>query len=172
MLVLWLQLLCIIALACLSFFTASQTLIPMSDTPPVLNFTAVEGERVVLFCPIQPGALLEYYSVIWMKDNIKIADLEELETMNKTNSRYDIDRATYALIVDPVSVNDSSTSYECQVYVQNPNTGNKQQLHFYPQQTSGVVLSLTVKINNDSKFSQEGMHGSTNNRYSQLSCQK
>ena len=71
--------------------------------------------------------------------------------MNKTNSRYDIDRVTYALIVDPVSVNDSSTSYECQVYVQNPITGTKQQLHSYPQQTSGVMLSLFVNINDDSK---------------------
>ena len=135
----------------------------MSDTPPTLSFTAMEGERVVLSCPIQPGALLEYYSVIWMKDNIKIADSETLETLNETNSRYDIDRATYALTVDPVSADDSSTSYECQVYVQNPIPGTKQQLHFYPQQTSGVLLSLAVNIKHESKFSQECMVQLINN---------
>lgn len=112
------------------------------------------GESVVLSCPIQPGALLEYYSAIWMKDSIEIANSEAFnpQTINETDSRYDIDRATYALIINPVSVNDSSTSYECQVYVQNPSTRTKQQLHFYPQQTRDVLLSLTVQINANSKF--------------------
>ena len=52
--------------------TALQILVPMLDTPPTLSFT---DDGVVLPCPIQPGALLRYYSLVWMKDNVnKIAE--------------------------------------------------------------------------------------------------
>ena len=67
------------------------------------------------------------------------------------NSKYDIDRDTYALIIDPVSVNDSSTGYKCQVSAQNPNTNAKQLLQYNPQSTD-VSLSLTVPAT--SKFNQ------------------
>jgi hypothetical protein len=98
------------------------------------KYTALSGDRVVFPCPIQPGALLRYYSVQWTKDDIKIA------TAPNCNSKYRIDRTTYALIIDPVSVNDTSSSYQCQVAVTYPNTNNKLVL----RPTSGVSLSLTV----------------------------
>ena len=91
---------------------------------------------MVLHCPIQPGALLQSYSVVWKKDDTEI-------NVTTLDSKYDIDRATYALIIDPVSVNDSSTGYKCQVYVNNPNTGTKTELRYSPQ-TTDVSLSLTV----------------------------
>ena len=91
---------------------------------------------MVLPCPFKPGALLQYYSVKWMKDSIEIAE--------SSNSKYRIDRATYALIIDPVSVNDTSSNYQCQMFVTNPITEVKQELQFYPQPTSDVSLSLTV----------------------------
>ena len=105
------------------------------------NYTASSGERVVLPCPIQPGALLQSYSVIWMKDSVEIANSQN---SRKTDSRYDIDRATYALIIDPVNVNDSSLSFQCQVFVTNPITNTKQQLQYHPQLTPGVQIFLTV----------------------------
>lgn len=109
---------------------------------------------MVLPCPIQPGALLQYYSVIWMKDSIKIAEAINPQDVRKTDHKYSIDSSTYALIIDPVSIKDLSTDYQCQVYVTNPTTGAEQQLHYYPQLTSGVwlSLSLSVKVNTDSKF--------------------
>lgn len=115
----------------------------MPDTGVAQNYTALSGERVVLPCPIEPGALLQSYSVIWMKDNVEIATANSL-TSTTTSSKYDIDRAMYALIIDPVSINDTSPSYQCQMYVHNPNTDTKQQLQYYPQIVSGVSLQLTV----------------------------
>ena len=93
---------------------------------------------MVLPCPFKPGALLQYYAVVWRKDSIDIAELLI------DNSKYRIDGATYALIIDPVSVNDTSSNYQCRMFVTNPITNNKQELQFYPQLTSDVSLSLTV----------------------------
>ena len=125
-------------------FTALQTSIPILSMCINQKYTALSGERVVLSCPFKPGALLQYYSVKWMKDSIDIA--------KAPNSKYRIDGATFALIIDPVSVNDTSSNYQCQVSVTNPNTNTKEQLQFYPQPTSDVSLSLTVVNVAASKF--------------------
>ena len=100
------------------------------------KYTTLSGTKVVLPCPFKPGALLQYYAVVWRKDSIEIAIAP--------NSKYRIDGATYALIIDPVSVNDTSSNYQCQMFVTNPITDSKQELQFYPQPTSDVSLSLTV----------------------------
>ena len=116
----------------------------MPDTGIIQSYTAPLGGRVDLQCPIQPGALQQYYSVIWTKDDIEIANSQSI---GRPESRYDIDRATYALSIDPVDEGDTSSSYQCQVFVSNPITNTKQQLQHYPQLASGVQLSLKVKEN-------------------------
>ena len=122
-------------------FTALQTLIKMPDTGITRSYTAYSGDRVVLPCPMQPGALLQYYSVIWTKDSNEIANSQNSVT---TNGKYGIGGSTYSLIIDPVDANDTSPSYQCQMYVHNPTTDTKQQLHYYPQTVSDVSLQLTV----------------------------
>ena len=108
---------------------------------------------MVLHCPIQPGALLQSYSVVWKKDDVAIIkfDREASSPQNVTtlNSKYAIDRATYALIIDPVSVNDSSTDYKCQVSVLNPTTSAKEVLQYNPQPTD---VSLSLKVLATRKF--------------------
>ena len=82
---------------------------------------------------------------MWTKNDDEIAKFEPSNPQNimTLNSKYAIDRATYALIIDPVSVNDSSTHYKCQVSALNPKTFVKQVLQYNPQQTD-VSLSLKV----------------------------
>ena len=82
--------------------------------------------------------------MIWTKDDVEIGNSQSI---GRLESRYDIDRATYALSIDPVDEGDTSSSYQCQVFVTNPITNSKQQLQHYPQLASGVQLSLTVKEN-------------------------
>jgi hypothetical protein len=77
-----------------------------------------------------------------MKDDVEIANSQ---STGIPESRYDIDRATYALIINPVDEIDTSSSYQCQVFVTNPITNNKQPLQLYPQLDSGVLLSLRVE---------------------------
>ena len=113
----------------------------MPDTGVIQNYTAPLGGRVDLQCPIQPGALQQHYSVIWTKDDVEIANSQSI---GRPESRYEIDRATYALIIDPVNESDTSSSYQCQVFVTNPITNTKQQLQYHPQPASGVQLSLRV----------------------------
>ena len=119
----------------------------MPNTCPIKNITAPSGDRALLPCPIQPGALLQYYSVAWMKASVTIAELTTTnpQDIRKTDSRYDIDRATYALIIDPVSVNDTNTNYQCQVSVQNPMTNTQQQLR-YNLQPMSVSLTIISKL--------------------------
>ena len=123
-------------------FTALQTLIPIPDTGVIqTEYTSLSGDRIDLHCPILPGTLQQQYSVIWTKDGDEVANSQSI---TKPDSRYGIDGATYALIIDPVNVADTSSSYQCQVYVTNPITDTKQQLQYHPQLASGVQLSLTV----------------------------
>ena len=60
-----------------------------------------------------------------MKNDVEIANSQSIR---KSESRYDIDRATYALIIDPVylvRVTLVQLSYQCQIFVTNPNTNAK-----------------------------------------------
>ncbi len=123
-------------------FAALQTLIPIPNTGVVQSYAALLGGRVDLHCPIQPGALQQHYSVKWTKDDVEIANSQSIGT---SESRYDIDRATYALAIDPVDESDTSSSYRCLVFVTNPITYTKQQLQHYPQLGSGAQLSLRVE---------------------------
>ena len=118
----------------------------MPDTGVIQNYTAPLGGRVDLQCPIQPGALQQYYLVIWTKNDVEIANSQSI---GKPESRYDIDRATYALIIYPVNESDTSSSYQCQVFVTNPITNAKQQLQHHSQPASGVQLSLRVEAANE-----------------------
>lgn len=126
---------------------AFQTIIPMQDLCIVRNYTALPGDRVILPCSIEVGALLQSYSVKWTKGNVKIAEALNPQQIWKLNSKYDIDRSTYALIIDPVSVSDSSTDYICDIFVNNPITHVKQRLQYNRQPGShGIPLSLSVHL--------------------------
>ena len=107
----------------------------------------MSGDRVLLLCPIQPGALLQYYSVTWRKDNISIIDLMNLQIVRRTDSRYGIKASIFALIIQPASVQDSSKHYQCVVYVSNPLSNSQTELQLSPQRD--VPLSLSVVPDSD-----------------------
>ena len=121
-------------------FIALQTTVPLMPLTQA-NYTAMSGDRVILQCPIQPGSLLQQYSVTWMKDNTAIAEATNPESVTTVDdARYKIDRATYSLIIDSVNINDSSSNYNCELSVVNPMTNAKRVLQPTPQ----VALSLNV----------------------------
>ena len=122
---------------CFLPYTALQTIVPV---PPSLQtlFTVASGERVIIPCPIQPGAQIEQYSAKWTKDDIIIASSTDPQSVD--NSPYEIDRATYSLIIDSVSTNDTSTDYQCELSVTNPITNVRQILKLNPE------VSLSLKI--------------------------
>ena len=124
------------------FFTALQTIVPLIPLPQT-RFTAMSGERVVLLCPIQPGALLQHYSVRWMKDDTAIARFnpQRVRTAIDNNySRYEIDRADYSLIIKSVNINDTSiVGYHCDLTVHRPTLSQ-----YVLQSTPSVTLSLKV----------------------------
>ena len=100
----------------------------------------MSGDRVVLPCPIQPGALIQYYSVIWLKENSIVAEVHRQNIVTADDSRYNIDRATYSLIIDPVNINDTSTRYGCDLFVTDPITNSQRQIQSSPP----VSLSLHI----------------------------
>ena len=107
----------------------------MADTDITQNYTAQSGDRVVLFN-------LELYYVLFsdMDGGQCGAMIANSQNGGITDSRHDTDRTTFALIIDPVNVNDTSSNYQCHVYVTNPITNTKHKL----QLIVGVKLSLTV----------------------------
>lgn len=109
---------------------------------------------VALFqCPIQPGALHEYYFGSWEKNGVNIVDIPRpingaVQNIRTTDSRYSIDRATFSLLIDPVELTDSSSYYQCNLYVENPITGQRSSL----QQSSSYSLSLNVSTSGKLKY--------------------
>ena len=122
------------------FFTALQTIVPPIPLPQT-RFTAMSGERVVLPCPIQPGALLQHYSVRWMKDDTAIARFNPQRVRNAIDdSRYEIDRTDYSLIIKSVNINDTSVvGYHCDLTVHRLTLSQ-----YVLQSTPSVTLSLKV----------------------------
>ena len=117
-----------------------QTIVPPLLSPKT-NFTVMSGGRVVLPCPIKPGALLQQYSVDWMKENTPIAEATDPQNIRTVDdSQYNIDRDTYSLIIDSANINDTSSNYKCELFVTNPNTNTREKL----QPSLSVALSLKV----------------------------
>ena len=121
-------------------FAAREKIVPLSDV--VRTFTAMSGRSVVLYCPIQPGALLQFYSVSWMKNGVRIAELSTPSGFTSTDSRYEINQSTFSLTIDPANVNDSSNSYQCDVYVQDPQGDDN--IHLLPSGSPEFSLALNV----------------------------
>ena len=118
-----------------------QTIIPLLPSSQ-MNFTAMSGDKVVLLCPVQPGALLQQYSVRWKKDNSAITDYDPWSVLTAIDSRYNINRANYSLIINSVTINDTSADYKCELRVMNPSTHTLQKL----QPSSPALVSLSLKV--------------------------
>ena len=112
----------------------------MSADSIQINFTVTVGDTVVMPCPVPPGALMQYYSVEWMKDN-NILICTNRSRDHIADPRYGIDGA-YSLVISSVDVNDSSSSYECVLHSTNPITNVRQELQAYPERD--ILLTLHV----------------------------
>ena len=114
--------------------------------PPKTDFTAMSGDKVVLHCPIQPGMLLQQYSVRWTKHGTLIAKVTNPQSvMTADDSHYQIDRDRYSLIISSVTINDTSTDYQCELSVANPLTNVLQIL--YPSPPITLSLKVIGKLN-------------------------
>ena len=117
---------------------ALQTTVPVSRFVQTA-FTARVGDTAVLPCPIQPGALSQYYSVIWMKDGVEIINPQTIIMPQNSNSRLELDSA-YSLVIHSVNLNDSSTDYQCMLFVTNPKTDTKQEVK--PDREITITLNI------------------------------
>ena len=88
-------------------------------------FYAIPQNRAILHCPIQPGALVQYYYGRWEKDGSTLVQLPQPINGNpqeivRSDSRYDLDRTTFSLIINSVEVSDAGDDYLCILYVVDP----------------------------------------------------
>ena len=121
--------------------TALQTIVSVPSSVQT-TFTARVGDTAVLQCPIAPGALLQSYSVRWMKDSTFIAErMNSQDAMYTDPERYDIDDA-YSLLIHSVNVNDSSSNYRCVLFITNPRTDTKQEVQPYPNREIPLRLNI------------------------------
>ena len=121
--------------------TALQTMVPVPSSLQT-TFNARVGNTAILPCPTPPGALLQFYSVIWMKDNIAIIKHDPQSIMPLDGDpRYDLDSA-YSLVIHPVNVNDSSSNYKCVLSFTIPITGVKREVLPYPNREISLTLNI------------------------------
>ena len=120
---------------------ALQTIVPVSRSELTTVFTARVGDTAILPCPTPPGALSQYYSVRWMKDNVQIITADSPQAITPVDPRFGLDKA-YSLVIYSVSLNDSSSNYHCILSVSNPLTDTKQVL----QPDHEILLTLNIVI--------------------------
>ena len=120
--------------------TALQIIVPVPNSVSnTFTVTAIVGDTAVLPCPISPGALLQSYSVRWIKDAVLIVSTMNLQNIMRTDPKYDVDGA-YSLVIHSVSMNDSSSNYQCMLYSTNPNTDARTEV----QPNHDILLSLNI----------------------------
>ena len=109
------------------------------------TFTARVGGTAILPCPNPPGALLQYYSVIWMKDGVTIISAGNPQISMELNGdpRFDLNSA-YSLVIHSVNVNDSSSNYQCEVFFTIPRTNTRSALQGRRPDNRDISLTLTV----------------------------
>ena len=100
---------------------------------------ATVGGTAILECPNKPGALLQYYSVRWTKDYTEIASFASNGGSFTSMDRYNIDIATFSLIISSVDMTDSGEGYWCDVCVRIPPVNNSEQL---PPHNGSITLHI------------------------------
>lgn len=124
--------------------TAPQTIAPVPKSFQT-TFTVRVGDIAILPCPTPPGALLQSYSVIWMKDDVTIVTAENPQNINAFTMndypRFDLDSA-YSLVIHSVNLNDSSSNYHCVLSVTNPLTDAKREVQPYPNRKIPLTLII------------------------------
>ena len=101
-----------------------------------------------MLCPIEPGALIQYYDVVWYNDDEVIVDLDT--DLRQAGGRYDIDPSTFSLTINSVNVTDSSTNYRCVVSVKNPLTHTNVLL--YTEFDDTVTLKVDGEYREDQRM--------------------
>ena len=120
---------------------ALQTTVPVPESVQT-TFTARVGETAILPCPIQPEALSQHYSVIWMRGGVEIIRANNPQTIMPQNGNYRLDlNSAYSLVVHSVNLNDSSTNYQCMLSVTNPITNTKEEVR--PDREIAITLNIT-----------------------------
>ena len=102
--------------------------------------------RTVLRCPLQPGALVSYYYGSWERDGETLVEIPPPNNGNpqdivRSDTRYDLERATFSLIINSVVPTDADSSYVCILSVFNPAAPLQQLVSL---QTDVIQLSLMV----------------------------
>lgn len=122
-------------------YVALQNIVPVPGSLQT-TFSAMVGDTVVIKCPISPGALLQSYSVEWIRNNTLIAERVNFQDVMSTDrNKYDIDDA-YSLVIHSIDVNDSYFNYQCALFSLNPLTDVKQEVQTFPNRS--ILLSVIV----------------------------
>ena len=134
---------------CFNTLTAQQ---PFSFLDPPLNFVetffTTTTSQAVIRCPIQPGALTQLYYGTWTRNGATLVEIPEPVDENnpratvRSDTRFDIDRNTFSLIISSVEANDAGNNYQCFLRVFNPLSSNT--IDF---RTDVVQLTLMVNGN-------------------------
>ena len=112
-------------------------------------FYAIPRNQAVLHCPIQPGALVQYYYGRWEKDGNTLVQIPQPINGNpqdivRSDSQYDLDRTTFSLIINSVEVADAGDNYQCILNVVDPRNDSPINL-----QTGTAHLTLMVNGNQE-----------------------
>jgi hypothetical protein len=114
----------------------------------VETFFATTTSQAIIRCPIQPGALSQLYYGTWTRNGVTLAEIPEPPNENspqdviQPDTRFDIDRDTFSLIIDSVEANDAGNNYECSLRVFNPDPSSSETIELDTE-----VVQLTLMVN-------------------------
>lgn len=117
------------------------------------TFYGISGSAATLHCPLQPGALVGHYYGSWERNGEILVEIAAPNNgipqgIVRSDSRYDLDRTTFSLIINSVDATDADDGYICSLFVYNPEATAEMLVSL---QTDVTQLSLMVNGKHISK---------------------
>ena len=111
------------------------------------TFYAIPRNQAVLHCPIQPGVLTQYYYGRWEKNGDTLVTIPQPihgnpQDIVRSESRYDLNKTTFSLIINSVEASDAGDNYQCFLNVVDPRNDPPYTINL---QTGSARLTLMVK---------------------------
>lgn len=121
-------------LYCYSPLSPSRAALPVDPpprSPPSPTFTFKVGAQARINCTQRLGTLISQYFITWRNSssNEILADIPNPQVSFQSfadvlNPRHRVDPTTFALLIDNVTLQDSASTYQCELGVVNVQTGS------------------------------------------------
>jgi len=129
-----------------SSLSFSAVAYPQANPLIPLSYVFEEGQQATINCRVMPGKLSQYYSVRWINDSVTISTSNPRSVL----PGYQL-HDNFSLTIYNIQLNDSSTSYQCSVTIDDPQRSGTDNV-VYDQSYLGLITVIVGESPNKHTF--------------------